>query len=224
MKIYVHLFFLCWKLFGGVESNWVNVSKSCKENTWSNYNTIFRTTVQRITVLETYDDFLQDFKLLYERSLWSLSKTNRCFLVESFVLTFQIIAEMRVVVFWNLIWLHFLWDTYTLDHYCQLKSQFFFFQGVFKECCGSGILLSCQNLHCWRNSLLARIFFHFLVLVPQLWSLRILPVLQEFYCPAREMTLLVCLQWIIVPVSPYSTVCLNSLSSVNKHGWIIMLV
>lgn len=69
MKIYVHLFFLCWKLFGGVESNWVNVSKSCKENTWSYYNTIFRTTVQRITVLETYDDFLQDFKTLIWKEL-----------------------------------------------------------------------------------------------------------------------------------------------------------
>lgn len=115
---------------------------------------------------------------------------------------FQIIAERRVLVFWNLIWLHFLWDHMHWFITVGWEASSFFFQGVFKEC------------QC----------FHSVVLVIQLWSLRILPVPQEFSCPAEEITLLICLQWKIVQVSPYSTVCLNSLSNINKHGWIIMLV
>lgn len=138
---------------------------------------------------------------------------------------FQIIAEKRVLVFWNLIWLRFAWDT--LVHYCQLKPHFSFprsLQAVLWKWCPPFLPKSSFFFFFNKLSSCKNIFFHILVRVTKLWSLRILPFLQEFSRPAKDITLLVHLQWIIVRVSLYSIVCLNSLSSINKHGWIIMFV
>lgn len=97
-----------------------------KEHMWNNQNIIFRTTLQRITVPEISDDFLQDFKLLHERSLWSLSKTNDCLLVAS-LLRLPNNSRKEGASLLKLDLVTFLMRSYTLVHYCWLRSQLVFF-------------------------------------------------------------------------------------------------
>lgn len=130
---------------------------------------------------------------------------------------FQIITEKRVIVFWNLIWLLFLRDSYMLVHYCQLKSQLFFFQGIFKECYRSDNIFSCQYLLCWRSSITRFFSFHLLRTLTELGNIRILPVLQGFSCPAEEITLLVCLHSSGgIPTQP----CMSEFFEEYKQAWV----
>lgn len=92
-----------------------------------------------------------------------------------------------------------------------------FFQRIFKECYRSDTLFSCQYLHRWRSSITRFFFFDLLRILTELGSLRILPVLQEFSCPAEEITLLVCL-----PNSPGipTQPCMPEFFEEYKQAWV----
>jgi len=130
---------------------------------------------------------------------------------------FRIIAEKRVLVLWNLVWLHFLRDTYTLVRYCQLKSQFFprNRQTMLWKWCPPFLaessllkkLFSCKNF-----------LFYFLELVVVSGALEFYLFCENFLALQRQITLLVRLQRSSAGVSVQH--CMSKFLEQYKQTWV----